>query len=178
MPSNRLSFTLASSFLFFSAAAEKINLPWCKPDPAEPYPPMIAMEGDTVVFDWLGEAHNVVIYPSGDCMDWSDKEFVSEAPGSSYTFGPEDVGTSKTFVCTISNHCMQGQIVTFDVVAAGTEDIAYLTTTPCGEGFLGEPPTEPPVEPEPEEPESAGDSVGAMAPLAGSVVAAGFALLT
>jgi plastocyanin len=141
----RLSAGIASfCFLVVVVAAAEatdtvtITLPWCKPSTPGSYERRQAREGDTVEFDWLAEYHNAVIYPSGDCLDSSDREFLGEQPGASYTFTAEDVGTSKTFVCSVSNHCAQGQLVVFDVLPSTTEDIDYLLSTPCGgeEGVL------------------------------------------
>ena len=146
---------LFSLFLLATGNAEKINLPWCKPAVKGPYDNRVAKEGDTVVFEWGGEAHNAYVYPSGECLDNKDKEYLGEQSGASYTFKAEDIGTSKTFICSISNHCVVGQIVTFDVVAADQE-VDYLLSTPCGEGYLGEEPAGPPVD------ESAGASLAVV----------------
>lgn len=143
------------SFLFLALAsttslvqAETITLPWCIPAPdAGSYERRWAKEGDTIVFDWRGEAHDVWIYPSGECFDKQDREYLGEQRGASYTFSSQDVGTNKTFVCTISSHCAMGQRVVFDVVGADDkEGMEYILSTPCGkDGFLGDPPTEAPV---------------------------------
>lgn len=98
-----------------------------------------------MIFSWTTEAHNVYIHPNGECFDNKDRMFISESAGASYTFKPEDVGTNMTFVCSVSNHCGQGQLVTFEVMDGGA-DIEYDLSTPCGEeGSLGMPETEPPA---------------------------------
>jgi len=151
------------------ASAETINLPWCKPPTPGDYATRTAKEGDTVIFSWAGEAHNVVIYPSGDCLNPKDKTFISEMSGASYTFTADDVGTNTTLVCSISDHCMVGQKVTFEVVPADTADVEYDTSTPgCGDGFLGEP-TEPPA-PEPSGAASWGMATAVVAGLVGMLV--------
>ncbi len=97
--------------------------------------------GDTVVFDWEGEAHNAWIYPSAECFDFKEREYLGEQPGASYTFVEKDVGTNKTFACSLSNHCIKGQLLTFVVV--GKDEITledYKLSTPCGDGFLGDSP--------------------------------------
>ena len=123
--------------------AEKITLPWCKP-PSDTlvYEPRVAKVGDTVVFDWEGEAHNAWIYPSGECLDNIGRTYLGEQPGStSYTFLPEDIGTNKTFVCSVSNHCIKGQILVYSVVGANETVAEYDLSTPCGvDGYLGDPP--------------------------------------
>merc|ERR1711957_1065599 len=52
--------------------------------------------------------------------------------GASYTFTASDVGLSKTFVCSISDHCAQGQLVVFDVLSSDAE-MEYLLSSPCGD---------------------------------------------
>eukprot|EP00531_Pseudo-nitzschia_arenysensis_P016394 CAMPEP_0116149976 /NCGR_PEP_ID=MMETSP0329-20121206/19273_1 /TAXON_ID=697910 /ORGANISM="Pseudo-nitzschia arenysensis, Strain B593" /LENGTH=156 /DNA_ID=CAMNT_0003646403 /DNA_START=300 /DNA_END=770 /DNA_ORIENTATION=+ len=124
--------------------AEKITLPWCKPlSETLVYEPRVAKVGDTVVFDWEGEAHNAWIYPSGECLDNIGREYLGEQPGSTlYTFLPEDVGTKQTFVCSVSNHCIKGQILVYSVVGANDKVAEYDLSTPCGgEGYLGDPPS-------------------------------------
>lgn len=121
--------------------AESITLPWCKPVSEEmEYKSRSIKEGDTVYFDWAGEAHNAYVYPSGDCLNPKDREYLGEQPGASYTFTAEDVGQRKTFVCSISNHCVAGQILSFDVVGADDQDIEYDLSAPCPrtEGYLGD----------------------------------------
>ncbi len=121
--------------------AEQITLPWCKPPPATVYEPRVAKVGDTVVFEWAGEAHNAWIYPSENCFGFEGREqqeYLGEQPGVAYTFTSGDVGTNKTFACSLSNHCIEGQILTFSVTNKTVVD--YDLSTPCGEGFLGDPP--------------------------------------
>ena len=114
-----------------AAGGETVTLPWCKPDVPANYTTRSIKAGDTVVFEWFGEYHNAWYYPTGDCMDRADRKFLGEQSPASYEFGEEDVGTTMTFVCDVSNHCQVGQYVTFDVVGAD-EEIEYVLETPCG----------------------------------------------
>ena len=138
---------LVAFLLLVSITGEKINLPWCKPEESETgYEPRVAKEGDILIFEWGGEAHDVWIYPSGECLDFQGREYLGEKGGASYTFTAEDVGTTKTFMCSISNHCSLGQLVAIDVVAADASDVEYTLSTPCGvDAYLGEPPIETPA---------------------------------
>jgi hypothetical protein len=115
-----------------------INFPWCIPDPETPYELQSGIkEGDTVFFVWSGVYHNVYLYPSGNCADRTDREYLGEsASETSYTFKSEDIGKNLTFVCDVGSHCASGQIVTFANVAPAnrTENVKYSTTNnPCGD---------------------------------------------
>jgi plastocyanin len=115
-----------------------INFPWCIPDPETPYELQSGIkEGDTVFFVWSGVYHNVYLYPSGNCADRTDREYLGEfASETSYTFNSEDIGKNLTFVCDVSSHCASGQIVTFANVAPAnrTENVKFSTTNnPCGD---------------------------------------------
>ncbi len=139
---HRLSIAILFCALSLTMA-EKITLPWCKPlSETLEYEPRVAKVGDTVVFDWEGEAHNAWIYPSGECIDNIGREYLGEQPGASYTFLPKDIGTNKTFVCSISDHCKKGQILVYSVAGANDTVAEYDLSTPCrsGEGYLGDPP--------------------------------------
>jgi hypothetical protein len=123
-----------------AAAPEEveINFPWCIPDPETPYELQSGIqEGDTVFFTWSGVYHNVYLYPSGNCTDRTDREYLGESSSdTSYTFKNEDVGKNLTFVCDVSSHCASGQIVTFNNVARAnrTENVVYSTNkNPCGD---------------------------------------------
>jgi len=124
---------LAATFaVTFAQDTFTIVLPWCKPSGGS-YERRQAREGDTVEFDWWESTfHNAEIYPSGDCFDSGGQEFLSESSGASYTFTASDVGLSKTFVCSISDHCAQGQLVVFDVLSSDAE-MEYLLSSPCGD---------------------------------------------
>eukprot|EP00536_Pseudo-nitzschia_multiseries_P012140 jgi/Psemu1/308812/fgenesh1_kg.447_\ len=118
--------------------ANEIKFPWCIPQ--TPYEAQAAKEGDTVKFSWDGEYHNVYLYPSGTCTDKTDRIYLGESPGTSYTFTKDDVGKNLTFVCDVSSHCLSGQIVTFSNVVSGeksmlteSETVTYSMTTPCGD---------------------------------------------
>lgn len=132
-----LALVLGGTMTETAVSAEKITLPWCKPAVPGNYTTRSMKEGDTVVFEWFGEYHTVLYYPSSDCFDTADKVFLGESGPVSYTFTAEDVGTSKAFVCDVSNHCQVGQYVIFDVVGAD-EEIEYALDTPCGDGYIGE----------------------------------------
>ena len=115
-----------------------INFPWCIPDPETPYELQSGIkEGDTVFFTWSDVYHNVYLYPSGNCADRTDREYLGEsASETSYTFKSEDIGKNLTFVCDVSSHCASGQLVTFANVAPAnrTENVMYsMTNNPCGD---------------------------------------------
>merc|ERR1740130_78244 len=145
--SQRIS--LASAFLVLAANAESstLSLPWCVR--GAPYAARQARAGDTVTFDWTQGVHDANYYPSGACSDAADAVLLGIVGGASYTFTDEDVGTDKTFVCSVGNHCDQGQILTFTVLEAAAE-FDYDLSTPCNEDAvvtLGNAPVDPaPVE--------------------------------
>jgi len=144
--SQRIS--LASVFLAIAANAESstLSIPWCVNWSAPaPYTARQARAGDTVTFDWTQGVHNALFYPSGDCSDAADAVLLGTDGGSSYMFTDEDVGTDKTFVCSIGNHCDQGQILTFTVLEAAAK-FDYDLSTPCNEDAvvtLGNAPVDP-----------------------------------
>eukprot|EP00532_Pseudo-nitzschia_australis_P016559 CAMPEP_0168251038 /NCGR_PEP_ID=MMETSP0141_2-20121125/2856_1 /TAXON_ID=44445 /ORGANISM="Pseudo-nitzschia australis, Strain 10249 10 AB" /LENGTH=153 /DNA_ID=CAMNT_0008187141 /DNA_START=41 /DNA_END=502 /DNA_ORIENTATION=+ len=111
----------------------EIEFPWCIPETS--YAPQAAKEGDTVTFSWDGAYHNVYIYPSGICTDKTDRTYLGESTGASYTFTKKDVGKDVTFVCDVGGHCASGQIVTFSNVVSkdSNETVPYSTNTPCGD---------------------------------------------
>ena len=111
---------------------EGIDFPWCIPQ--TPYDSQMAKVGDTIAFTWDGVYHNVYMYPSGTCTDKTDREYLGEASGASYTFTSDDIGTNKTFVCDVGGHCASGQIVTFaNIASSDAEDVTYSTSNPCGD---------------------------------------------
>ena len=132
-----LAAQLLSTTTQAETATATLSLPWCVnwPSPA-PYAPRQARAGDTVTFTWSGgSAHNAMIYPSGKCFDTQNTVVVGAQSGASYTFRTEDVGTTKTFACSVGKHCANGQIVDFFILEAGA-DIDFVTATPCREEVI------------------------------------------
>ncbi|VEU35388.1 unnamed protein product [Pseudo-nitzschia multistriata] len=137
---------VATSATTLETGENLISFPWCIPP--TPYPPQVAREGDTVYFNWDGEYHNVYLYPSGTCTNKTGRVYLGEISGQAkYTFTDADVGKNLTFVCDVSSHCSQGQIVVFEGAEAfglpATTDpeasatpFPYSTTTPCGDVYF------------------------------------------
>lgn len=97
--------------------AEIYTVDWKIPGIGQSLSDMTATVGDTAVFEW-SFFHNVLIHPSGDCVE-TGAISVGSSSGASYTFTADDVG-EMVFACDVGNHCENGQIMTFTVSAATT----------------------------------------------------------
>lgn len=105
----------------------------------QPYAPIAARVGDTLVFSYAGQSsggyHDVMLvdnevcdFSGGTMLDESGLTALSLSPnsrpvaqrrpvGAGFEYGLTSVGTF-TFACTKSNHCAQGQQVTVTVAPA------------------------------------------------------------
>lgn len=74
-----------------------------------------ALVGDSVTFTY-DEFSDVWIHPSGDCTQ-DESIFVGQiGPATvTYRFTQEDAGKSLTFTSSVSDNCLRGQIITFNV---------------------------------------------------------------
>ena len=98
-----------------------------------PFDDMSASVGDTIVFSWSeGFTHNVYISLDGTCdgaievsatdggnMTDGNMTMMSTLIGDvspvSYTIGADYAGETITFICTVEDHCVNGQIVNVNV---------------------------------------------------------------
>ncbi|KAL6770770.1 hypothetical protein ACKKBF_B32610 [Auxenochlorella protothecoides x Auxenochlorella symbiontica] len=80
------------------------------------YTPLDVTVGDTITFQWSGGSpHDVATSPGpGVCTDLMP--LVEAAESGSYPITFERPGTF-TYACSVGEHCLEGQIVTVNVVA-------------------------------------------------------------
>lgn len=137
-----VAVTLCSLFLLVRAGGEQtIDFPWCVPPDDAEFETHYAKVGDTVAFEWKESAvyHDVNVVPTNEGCSATSVELVGSATGASYTFAEKDMG-NVTFACSVGDHCVQGQIVTFEVVSAADENVDYAdaASNPCVGHFDGD----------------------------------------
>lgn len=96
---------------------QEIELEWKIPESG--YRDGVVFPGDTVTFSYMSP-HDVYYYPSGECSDANGAVEIGASGGQdsvivTYEFTEEDVGMTKTFVCTFGIHCESGQKISFKV---------------------------------------------------------------
>jgi plastocyanin len=115
---HRLFLLLLCSSTAF--AAEMIGIAeWAIPANGQPYPPKMAVVGDSVTFKWLGgNFHNVYFHPNGGCATEESAVEIGISSPAVYTFAEEDgssEGKEMLFVCDVGGHCASGMQVVFTV---------------------------------------------------------------
>jgi plastocyanin len=115
--------TIAPTMAPSAKGGAEIEVVWDFPDDPDDdsLPPLTALVGDTVTFDWLTN-HNVYVHPSMTC-DETDRILVGLTTGATYTFTEADVG-DLVFACDVGSHCEGGLILTFTVASE------FSTSTP------------------------------------------------
>ena len=124
-----------------------------------PFPDEKAEVNDTIIFSWSeGFEHNVYMSLDGTCDgavtaddndDGGNRTVASTLIGDvspvSYTIGEEHAGKNITFICTIEDHCVNGQIITFhiDALMETTPDETDMPTSSLTQAPSSSPPVEP-----------------------------------